>query len=162
MSKDVKMFTACNHLVDGKSYDLQLCPKCYGKGYYFDISFNKNGDVITSSDDIKLQQEMLKVLIDEKFSNPFHADWGSQVTTMIGSKNTNITKNKVKVMVRQAEEYLQKMQIIEYSTHHNLNNKEMIEEITSVNIDAIGPTGYLVTVLLKNVAEDVYTQTINI
>lgn len=162
MSKDIKLFTACNHLVDGTTYNLQLCPKCYGKGYYFDVSFDNNGEMITASDDIKLQQEMLKVLIDNKFSNPFHADWGSQITTMVGSKNTAITKNKVKVMARQAEEYLQKMQIIEYSTHHNLNSREMIEEVVSVNIDAIGPTGYLVTILIKNVLEDVYTQTINL
>ena len=162
MSKDIKMFNACNHLVDGITYDSQLCPKCYGKGYYFDICFDKNGDAITSSDDIKLQQEMLKVLIDEKFSNPFHSDWGSQITKMIGSKNTDITKNKVKVLVRQAEEYLQKIQIIEYSEHHNLNEKEMIEEITSVNIEGVGPTGFLVNVLLKNVAEDVLTDMIEL
>ena len=162
MSLDVKLFNGCDHLVDGVTYDLQKCPKCYGKGYYFDLWFDKDGQVITASDDIKLQQEMLKVLIDTKFKNLFHTNWGSQLNSMIGSKNTDITRNKIKVLAKQAEEYLQKVQVIEQNIHNNLNDKEIIGEILSVNIEAVSPTGFMINVLVKNAVDDVFTQTFTI
>ena len=158
MSYDVKLFNGCDHIVDGVRYDLQLCPKCLGKGYYFDICFDDAGQAILTENDLKLQQEMLKVIIDRKYKNIFHEEWGSRVDELIGSKNNEITKNKLKVIVRQAEEYLQKIQSIEYNEHKNLNNKEILDDIISVNIKELGPTGYLVSVLVKNVAEDIFEQ----
>lgn len=162
MSRDVKYFNACDHIVGDKTYDIQLCPKCYGKGYYFDIYFDNSGKVITSEDEIKLQQEMLKVIIDHKFRNLFHEEWGSQLHNLIGSKNNEITKNKIKMLARQAEEYLQKVQMIEYNTYNNLNEKEIIKDIISVDIKQIGSTGYLITILVENVANNTFEQTIRI
>lgn len=162
MSRDVKYFNACDHIVNDKTYDIQLCPKCYGKGYYFDVYFDNVGEIITSEDEIKLQQEMLKVIIDHKFNNLFHEDWGSQLHNLIGSKNNEITKNKIKMLARQAEEYLQKVQINEYRQFNNLNEKEIIKDIVSVDIKRVGETGYLITILIKNVADNIFEQTIEI
>lgn len=162
MSYDVKFLNACNHIVNNVSYDIQLCPKCLGKGYYLDCCFDKKGGAITAQDDIKLQQEILKIIIDNKKGNLFHEEWGSLVTTLIGSKNNEITKNRLKVLVRQAEEYLQRVQLIEFEEHKQLNEKEIISAIESVDVQNISPTGYLVTVRIANEVGDIYEQSVKI
>ena len=162
MSKDIKYFNACNHTVNNKVYDIQLCPKCYGKGWYFDIYFDESGEAITSSNEIKLQQEMLKVIIDHKLDNLFHEEWGSQLHNFIGSKNNEITKNKIKWLARQAEEYLQKIQLTEYKENNILNEKEIIENIISVDVKEIGPTGYLISILVQSNSGETYEQSIQI
>lgn len=162
MSYDVKLLNACNHVVNNISYDIQQCPKCYGKGYYMDCYFDKQNNIITAEDDIKLQQEILKVIIDNKLGNPFHDNWGSLVNGMIGSKNSQITKNRLKVLVRQAEEYLQKVQLVEYQDHKQLNEKEIISNIESIDIQEVDKTGYLISVRIRNEVDDVMEQTIKI
>ena len=162
MSRDVKFLNACNHVVGNKTYERELCPKCYGKGYYFDIYFNNEGEAITSENEIKLQQEMLKVIIDHRFDNLFHEDWGSQLHNLIGSKNNTITENKIKMLARRAEEYLQQVQLIEYKERGILNSKEIIKNIVSVNIKQLGPTGYLVSIVVENDDGEIYEQSLKI
>lgn len=162
MGRDVKFLNACNHIVNDVTYDIQLCPKCYGKGYYFDIYFDEKGEAVLSEDEIKLQQEMLKIIIDHKYDNLFHEEWGSQLHSLIGSKNNEITKNKIKVLARQAMEYLQKVQYTEYKNNGTLKDTELIKSIESVDVKELGPTGYLITILVKNVSGKVYEQSIKI
>ena len=67
MSKDVQFFNMCNHIIDNKYYDLYACPRCYGKSYYIDICFDNAGEAVLAQGDIKLQQEILKIIrIGEK------------------------------------------------------------------------------------------------
>jgi len=162
MSKDVKYFNACNHTVGGKTYDISICPKCAGKGWYFDIYFDKTGEVVVSEDEIKLQQEMLKVVIEHKNSNLFHEKWGSLLYKLIGTKNSQITKNRVQVLARQAVEYLQKIQKTEYKENQTLNDKEIIANVISVDVKSVGPTGYLITILVENSTGQTYEQNIQI
>jgi hypothetical protein len=162
LSKDVKYFNACSHIVNNKTYDIELCPKCLGKGWYFDVYFDDSGEAITSSDEIKLQQEMLKVIIDHKYANLFNEKWGSQLHNFIGSKNNEITKNKIKLLARQAEEYLQKIQLTEYEENDTLNGKEIIQNIVSVDVKEVGPTGYLISILVQNSSGETYEQSIKI
>jgi hypothetical protein len=162
MSYDIKGFNACNHTVNNKIYDYQLCPKCYGKGYYFDVYFDKEGKIATTTDEAKLQQEMLKVIIDHKYDNLFHQDWGSQLHSLIGSKNDTITKNKIKMLARQAEEYLQKVQVVEFNENNTLEATEIIQDIVSVNVKEVGPTAYLISIIVSNTVGDVMSQTLEI
>ena len=40
MSIDAELFTLCDHYTGGKQYAPEKCPKCGGKGYYYDISYD--------------------------------------------------------------------------------------------------------------------------
>lgn len=163
MGYDVKFFTACSHIVDKKQYDVQQCPRCHGKGYYLDIYFNKsNGEAVLAQGGIKLQQEMLKVIIDEKNRNKFHEQWGSNVHGMFGSKNLSLNKAKLEVIVRMAVEYLKNTQLIEYQEFNNLSPSEILDKILYIEINSLGPTGYRVEVTVSNSVGEIFTQSITI
>ena len=162
MGQDIKMFNACDHIVNGQSYDLPLCPRCYGKGYYFDIHFDISGKTVITSESNKLQQEILKIIIDEKYRNLFHPEWGSQAHNLIGSKNANINKSKLEIIIRNALEHLKSVQINQQKQWNNLTDDEIIDQITDIEIINIGPTGYHIKVMLSNKAGEILEQSIQI
>lgn len=160
MSQDIKIFNACNHIVENKYYEPQLCPRCYSNGYYFDIHFDEQGKAVTTTGAIKLQQEILKVLVDEKYNNLFHENWGSQIHNMIGHKNLSITKARLEILVREALNYLQNVQLNEYYNVRNLNESEILDKILYIEINPVVPTGYQINVVISNTTGDIYSQSI--
>lgn len=160
MSKDVKIFNACDHIVDNHKYNRVICPKCYGKGYYFDINFDTSGKSVLAEGSIKLQQEMLKVIIDKKHQNPFHPNWGSEFDYIVGSKNINITKNKMEYIVRSALEHLRAVQLTNNKNFKNMSDEEILKDIEYIEIENLGPTGYNISVMVSNTVDEIYEQTI--
>jgi len=161
MSKDVQFFGACNHIVNGIHYENYLCPRCYGKGYYIDIFFDLNGQAILTSEGIKLQQEVLKVMLDEKYSNVFHKNWGSEVNSMfVGTKNLKIGQSKLELIVRNALDMLKTIQMKENETWKNMNAEEILDKIEYIEVKALGKTGYYVEVLITNSVGELMTQSI--
>jgi len=160
MSYDIKIFNVCDHIVDNKHYNSQLCPRCNGESWYFDIHFDPTGQSVLASGDIKLQQEILKVMLDEKYSNLFHPNWGSEVTTLVGSKMLSNNAAKVELMIRNALEYLQSIQVDEYATNGNLSINEIINKILYINIKQVDTTSYFVNVIFSNQVEQIYSQKI--
>lgn len=160
MGKDIKMFNACDHIVNGTQYKSQLCPKCYGKSYYLDVHFDINGEAVLTNGSIKLQQEMLKVILDQKYMNAFHPRWGSELNSIIGSKNANINKSKLEMIVRMALEYLKGVQVNTNNRFHNLTDEEVLQIIEYIEITPIGPTGYNVDVTISNTAGEILHQSI--
>lgn len=160
MSEDIKFFNVCDHIVDKEVYVAQLCPRCYGNCYYLDCCFETDGSLITTSGSIKLQQEMLKIIIDEKYSNKFHYNWGSEVTKMIGHKNININKAKLEILIRECLAHLKNVQMSEYYNVGNVTIDEILDQILYIEIKTLTPTGYWVEVTISNNVGEIYTQSI--
>ena len=160
MSLDVKFFTACSHVVNGTQFRYDLCPRCYGKGYYIDISFDAGGKAVVTGGPIKMQQEILKVLIDHKGSNPFHLNWGSEVYMLPGHKQTRITKTRIELMVRDAIEHLRRLQKNEALTNKTISDNEIIKDIASMTLKRIGITNWQVDVILTNNLSEIYSQVV--
>lgn len=162
MSKDVKLFCACDHVVDGKMYQDRFCPKCFGKNYYYDLSFNNDGNVITTQGEIKLQQEVLKIMNDAKGGNVFFPNWGNLLSTdeFIGGKNLKAMDEKIKMIVYQTLQHLKNVQINNQIIFENMTENEIIEEIEEIKVKAIPPSGYVVGVKFSNVVGKVYEQII--
>ena len=161
MSSDVKFFTACDHNVNGKTYDDAYCPRCYGKGYYLDVSFDESGQAVTTYGSIKLQQEMLKVLLDKKGSDVFDKNFGSEIYLYVGHKKLLITKSKLEMAVRRAIEYLKKVQENEADTNTSIDYEEIFGDIKYVEITAISVTGWKLNVYCSNMVSEVYSQSID-
>lgn len=160
MSKDIKIFNACDHIVENEKYDYSMCPKCYGKGYYFDINFDNSGEAVLTENSIKLQQEMLKVIIDKKFQNVYHPTWGSEFDYLIGSKNVNINKNKMELIIRSALEHLKAVQSSNNKNFKNLTDSELLNEIEYIEIKSSGPTEIEIHVTISNVLGEIFEQSI--
>ena len=79
MSKDMMIFNACNHKIDRVEYPALECPLCKGKGFYYDIAYDQRGRIVTCDNEIKLQQEILKILNDIKGGNLFHPNYGNNI-----------------------------------------------------------------------------------
>ena len=162
MGQDIKFFCACDHVVDNVVYRSDSCPRCYGNGYYLDVHIDNVGNAVLTTGEIKLQQEMLKIILDEKYKNLFHPQWGSELSGRVGTKNVNINKVKIEIMVRKALEYLKGVQMEQNALYQNLNPDEILDEIVDVIVSDIGRTGYSIKVTVSNAVKEIYTQTLYI
>lgn len=162
MSKDIKIFNGCNHVVNEIKYEAGHCPRCFGYNYYYDISFDNCGNVITCNKDIKLQQEVLKIMNDEKRGNLFHPEWGNLLvdSTIVGTKNIDITQQKIKRIVYETIQYLKNIQINNQVLFNNMTEEEIIEDVSNIHVIPLGPVGYQIVVTFKNVAGKIFTQEI--
>lgn len=161
MSKDVQFFGACNHIVNNIHYENDLCPRCYGKGYYIDIFFDLTGQAILTSESIKLQQEILKIMLDEKYSNVFHKDWGSELSSMlVGTKNLKISQTKLELIIRNALDILKTVQMNENEKWAHMTAAEMLDKVEYIEVTALGKTGYYVEVLISNSIGEIMTQSV--
>lgn len=144
------------------------CPRCYGKGYYFDIFFDSDGKAVLASRSKKLFQECLKILIEDKLSNKFHPDWGCDIEKRIGTKNRkDIDKFKVELSVRDAIEHLRSLQLNNQFLYKNMYDDEIVESISSITVSSItvesdGPTGFNVHVEVVSKAGDVITYNVRL
>jgi hypothetical protein len=139
------------------------CPRCYGKGFYFDIFFDVTGQAVTAESSIKLLQELLKIVIEDRDGNVFHPEWGSDINKRIGSKKRGIAdKFKIEISVRNAIEYLRGVQEGNQRVKKNMRPEEMIADIQSIVVTEDGPTGYNVYVEVLSKAGEVIAYNVNL
>jgi len=159
MSRDVQFFNMCDHVVDNKYYDQYACPRCYGKSYYIDISFDNSGETILAQGDIKLQQEILKIIIDKKYDNKFHPDWGCEKDLVIGTKNVQMSKVKLEKIIRDALDYLKNVQVNEYEIYKTLTQDEILGKIDFIQIIPLQLDSYYINISILNTVNQLITQT---
>lgn len=159
MSTDVKMFCQCDHYANHKQYNYEMCPKCQGKGYYYDITFDFSGNPVLATGTIKLQQEMLKIINDVKGNNRYFPDWGSTVHDIIGSKITNMPAAKCEIAVRMSLEYLKLLQLAQNETYGNMTQDEIMLDVDNIVITQFD-RGYDLDVTIKNQEQEIFNQSI--
>ena len=89
MSKDLMIFNICDHNVDNVQYEENDCPLCHGTGVYYDFALDEKGKMVTCNNEIKLQQEIVRILSTKKKSNKFDLDYGCRVYDIVGKKRNN-------------------------------------------------------------------------
>ena len=161
MSTDVKYFCMCDHYANHKQYNYDMCPKCQGRGYYYDITFDASGNPVLATGTIKLQQEMLKIINDVRGNNQYFERWGSTIHDIIGTKATNMPKTKCEMAIRFALEYLRLLQLMENEDYKNMADNEILLDVQSVQVDQYD-RGYDFHVTIKNQEEEILDQSIYI
>ena len=159
MSTDIKYFCQCDHYANHKQYDYDLCPKCKGTGYYYDITFDVSGNPVLATGTIKLQQEMLKIINDVRGNNQYFERWGSTIHNIIGMKTVNMPAAKCEMAVRMSLEYLRLLQLIENDEYKNMTDDEILLDVESVQTDQFD-RGYNLHVTIKNQSEEILDQSI--
>ena len=165
MSTDVKVFNACNHVVNGERYTQNTCPLCKGKSYYKDIAFDNNGKAVLCTGEIKLQQEILKIMDDPKGGNKFHINWGDELITnnshaMLGSKNLPLVAQRIRIIIYETMVYLKNVQVNNQVLFKNMSEEEIIDQIVSIDVDTYSPVGFIVNVKFSNLEGEIFTQQI--
>ena len=165
MSKDVLVFNGCDHMINGTLYNSNLCPKCRGKNYYKDIAFDTNGHAILCEKEIKLQQEVLKILDDPKYGNKFHQEWGDPLipygeNSTVGSKNTAVRRQKIQTALYDMLLYLQGIQSNAQVLFKNMEPEEIIEGIENIEVLQETPVGITIKVTFSNKEGEIFSQEI--
>ena len=89
MSKDLMIFNICDHNIDNVQYEENDCPLCHGTGVYYDFALDEKGKMVTCNNEIKLQQEIVRILSTKKKSNKFDLDYISNEELYFGFKTAN-------------------------------------------------------------------------
>ena len=91
---DIKLKHICNHNLNTGQYILNTCPRCLGKGYYYDIKFNATGKPIEVSLSDKLAQTLEKFVLTE--NNDFHSEVAINMQQWLGSSPISEIKSVIK------------------------------------------------------------------
>jgi len=146
MPFDFDLKRQCDHLIDGVQYwgtdqvttemrlrlnsdstfrnlffqkmNARICPRCNGKGWFWDIHFNKNSDTpgALSSPSLirgraKLKQEVTKYLTTRYGDNPLHPDYGIGYQDFIGIKILPGTDVLLQIATKSGLNYLRTLYI---------------------------------------------------
>jgi len=132
---DAKLKHDCNHNLSGTKYTLNTCPRCLGKGFYFDIKFSPGGDIITINEEEKLLQELVKVILTSKGNNPYHKEFGSVVSDSIGMlQEEGFREAKLKQSIIEAVLRLKYLQRERITMGYKFSLKELIDKIQKIEI----------------------------
>jgi len=132
---DVKLEHICDHNLPSGKYILNTCPRCLGKGFYYDIKFSPLGDVLTVSEVEKLLQELVKITITSKGNNPFYPDYGSYVVDSVGALQTEgFRETKLKQSIMDAVLRLRYLQRDGIERGYKFSLKELIDKIENIEI----------------------------
>jgi len=112
MTKDIKILNSEN----GEFY-----------GDFNDITIGPDGDIVTVEGQDKLAQDVVKILFTLKGSSPLFLNYGTQITGLINSRNTDNLEDALREEVIYALSYVQKS---------NENEAINIAEIVTANIAA--------------------------
>lgn len=163
MSKDMMIFNLCDHIIDGEKYTKEDCPLCLGKDYYYDIAFNEKGLVEMCEDEIKLQQEVLKILTDIKGGNRFFVNYGNPLNKeMIGKKKNEATQQRIKIALYDTLQYLKNVQINNKILFNNMTNEEIIESIDNIIVKTTSNNTFKILISFNNASGTKFTQCIEI
>jgi hypothetical protein len=150
MSLDFSLKRDCNHVVSGKQYDVDECPRCYGASWYWDLNTDPNGGLVLVRDEPKLLQDLQKTFATNLGDNKFHSI-GHNMKSLVGrqlsddfvktylSKEISTLINAMRISQKTQEEY------------QTVSDKEkvgMLLDVSASNAEQL--TKYRITVRLRN------------
>lgn len=162
MSLDAKFLTICNHFVENQQWPPDRCPRCNGRGYYLDLMFDSSGDAITTGGIIKMQQECIKVLLDQRSSDLFYPQWGSEIHSFIGKKNTVTVRSRLEMCIRRAIERLKNIQENEAAINDNVSDSEIIQKIEYILLEPVSVTDWRCVIAISNKTDEIYEVSVDL
>ena len=90
--------------------DPATCPLCSGKGYVQDIGYNDLGEIEKVDGHQKLIQRVLKTLLTKLGTSPEDANYGSQLSSFIGSNIDVALTISMQKVIYEAVQYLIQLQ----------------------------------------------------
>ena len=132
---DAKLKHNCDHNLPGGKYSLNTCPRCLGKGFYFDIKFSPGGDIFLVNEVEKLLQELVKITLTSKGTNPFHGEYGSYVSDSIGKLQVKeFREGRLKQSIMDAVLRLRYLQREGIERGYKFSLKELIDKVENIEI----------------------------
>jgi phage baseplate assembly protein W len=129
----------------------ERCPRCSGTWVENDYRFDPSGSVITIVGEDLLAQACLKAILTRQGSNPYHPNYGSLVTTRIGSKAVGAAASLIKEDVLTALSRVQTLQRAQRQ-YQEVTGRELLYSISSVEVrpSQEDPTVFFLDVVVRN------------
>ncbi len=129
----------------------ERCPRCGATYVENDWRFDPQGEVIQIQGEDLLYQACLKALLTIQGSNPYHPNYGSKITTRVGSKASGSAALLIQEDVQQALLGVQNLQRNQRK-YQSLSNDETLYRIDSVSVKPAtnDPTVFFVDVTVRN------------
>lgn len=148
---DAKFQVACNHIVGNpkQSFTLLACPRCLGSGFYNALSYGPDGKVVLVSGFNKLQQQIQKILTENKRPTGYGFDY-SVLTSTINAATITAIKSEISRCLL----YLQGSQQQEKSEGFFYLPTEEIDKLlfVDVQINPSDPRGVFVTAQIQTIS----------
>ena len=143
--KDWEPFIEVNYLTFAN-----VCPKCTGIKTIDDVVYTMSGDFKMAQKEYLLLQEVEKAIVTDVTSNPFHSWYGTSLKSLIGTKITDLSfiKSKILDQVSSAISKLKNVQKSMVSSGRIVDPGELFGQVRSVTVDQTDdPTIIQVTVV---------------
>lgn len=129
----------------------ERCPRCGATYVENDWRFNFQGDVVEIQNEDLLYQACLKAILTVQGSNPYYPNYGSKITTRIGTKAAGSTALLIREDVQQALQGVQTLQSGQ-KKYQSVSNGELLYRIDSVSVkpSTDDPTVFFVDVVVRN------------
>lgn len=133
------------------SAPVQRCLRCQATFVENDYRFDESGSSILIQNEDLLYQAVLKILLTDMGSNPFHPWYGTSIRQRIGSKSLMGVTSVLSEDVRQALSRYQALQT-EQAKYQVVSFKERLYGILGVDVKrhAQDPTTFLIDVTVQN------------
>ena len=130
---------------------IQRCRRCRATGIENDIRFAASGEPLIIRNEDLLNQEVLKMVITRKGSNPFHPRIGTTLMERIGSKAGGAAQMSINEDVTRAVTFFQRLQT-QKAKLQEITLKERLYNIVSVttNPAANDPTVFQTNIIAQN------------
>lgn len=161
--KEPKLRQVCNHVLASGTFTLDTCPRCLGKGYYYDILINQDGFIDSVQGVSKLGQELEKITITQIGENIFHISYGTIVNEVFGELTIPGREALLRQSIISAVYRLKTLQQLELENGGQFTPAELIDSVDKIDfLDTSDPRqiSYRVYVLTVSGTAIVTTGTI--
>ncbi len=124
-----------------------------------DFSLNEIGDLDTVSYESDLGQQLIKILLTSKEDNTLQPSYGSDLPELIGT-----AMSQDEFIMQATTSVLSALKILRDIQKNipNMDARQLLSSVDSINISAIGTTGYKIDVGVTNKAAATIQESIGI
>jgi len=129
------------------------CPKCLAVKYVDDVIYTPSGDFQMAQKEYLLMQTVEKAIITKIASNPFHDWYGTGLQSLIGTKITDLSfmKNKIIEQVSASIEKIKNVQKQLVASNRKVDPGELFGQLLNVDVQQMDdPTIIMVTVVFTS------------
>jgi len=168
MSFDIGQTILCNHIDRfGNTYtdpsQIDRCPKCHGKGDYYDLVWNATSGEVSKVEDLSLLQELaVKAVLTSKGDNIYHPSYGTAITDSVAAPSSSVdaVARLIEQQVVQALGGVRFRQDQQLEIGQVMTDDELIRAISGIEVEIIDER--TLKVVLSIIAESGSTSTFTI
>lgn len=132
-------------------FEPSRCPRCLSSRVENDVAYDVGGELKVVENEDLLIQGVLKIILTELGSNPYHRWYGSAISRRVGMKATGTAASLLREDVAQALANFQDLQT-KQARYQRISPEERLAAILAIQVAAVpnAPTAFQIDLQLRN------------